>query len=164
MQDDKWLRSLEIGYHGVREYVLHWESDRLVKYTQRDWSGVSANNPKAAAKATFKEADAPQEIYSYSYAADGELEQVTEAIDLQDGDPPRPEVKYQRIPKGVTLNLLLQQAEDLLVAEIPKTIQAAKVRKRFLACFFSLRESIPIRMVSLHRCFSLPIACVSDGC
>src|SRR5258707_2389951 len=48
MQGDRWLRSLEIGHYGVREYVLHWEADQLVKYIERSWSGVSAANPTTA--------------------------------------------------------------------------------------------------------------------
>src|ERR1700722_19423763 len=110
MRGDRWVGSLEIGHYGVREYVLHWEADQLVKYIDRSWSGVSAANPKTATVAKLK--DEGQTVYSYSYTGDGELEQVTEATDPGDGDPPRLEVKYQRIPKGVSLNLLLQQAED----------------------------------------------------
>jgi hypothetical protein len=126
-EGDRWLRSLEIGHRGIREFVLHWEGDRLVEYLDRSWLGVSARDPTAADVAKLEEEG--QTVSSYSYAADGELERVTEETDLGDGDPPRPEVKYQRVPKGVTLSLLLQQAEDMLVAEIPKTIRAAKVRE-----------------------------------
>jgi hypothetical protein len=96
-----------------------------VGYTDRSWSGVSVGKPKAAAVAKIKEEG--KTVYSYSYAADGELERVTEEMDLGDGDPPQVEVKYQRVPKGVSLTSLLQQAEDMLVAEITSTVRAAKV-------------------------------------
>jgi hypothetical protein len=44
-----------------------------------------------------------------------------------DGASYGPEVKYQRVPKGLDLKSLLHQAEDMLVAEIPKQIRAANV-------------------------------------
>src|SRR5262249_30088289 len=58
-----------------------------------------------------------------------ELDRVTEASCMGDGEPGFLETKYQRIPKGSDLQSLLQEAEDLLVAEIPKTIRAAKVQE-----------------------------------
>jgi hypothetical protein len=127
MKDVRWLRSLECGHYGVREYVLYWKADRLVKCVERSWSGVSSDRPRAATVAKLKEER--QAVSSYSYAADGELERMTEEEDWGDGDPPRVEVKYQRVPRGVTLTSLLKEAEDLLVAEIPRTIRAAKVRE-----------------------------------
>jgi hypothetical protein len=127
MEDDRWLRSLEIGHNGVHEGVLHREGDQLVKYVERAWSGVSSSNAKTATVAKLK--SEVQIVSSYSYTGDGELERVTVATDYGDGNPPRVEVKYQRIPKELSLNLLLQQAEDMLVAEVPKTIRAAKVRE-----------------------------------
>jgi hypothetical protein len=130
-QGGKWLRSLEIGHRGVREQVLHWEADRLVTYRDRFWSGASARAPRAAAASKLK--GEGQTVYTYAYADDGELERVTEQAELGDSDPPRPEVKYQRVPRGVSLNSLLRRAEDLLVAEIPKTIRAARVRQRVYA-------------------------------
>jgi hypothetical protein len=129
MQGDRWLRSLEIGHYGIRERVLHWEADRFVKYTDRSWQDVTVSDPKAAAAAKFKPENAQQTVYSYSYAAEGELERVTEQTDLGPGVPPMIELKYQRIPKGMDLKSLLQEAEDLLVAEIPRTIRAAKPKE-----------------------------------
>jgi hypothetical protein len=126
---DRWLRSLEIGPYGVREYVLNWEGNRLLSYVDRSWREVSASEPKAVTTAKLKEKDAEQSSYSYSYSADGQLERVTEEMEMGDGDPPLVEVEYQRVPKGLSLDMLLQQAEDLLVAEIPKTIRAAKVKE-----------------------------------
>jgi hypothetical protein len=71
--------------------------------------------------------------FTYSYAADGELERVTEETDLGEGKPRWIEVKYQRVPKGANLKVLLQEVEDMLVAEIPKTIQAAKAHQTVYA-------------------------------
>jgi hypothetical protein len=123
MDVEKWLRSLQIGPYGVRELVLQWDAEQFVGYIDRSWASPSAGNPKAKLK------DQGQTVYAYSYATDGELERVTAETDLGDGDPPLVEVKYQRIPKGADLKSLLQQAEDMLVAEIPKAIKAAKVRE-----------------------------------
>jgi len=125
MQGDRWLRSLEIGHHGMREFVLHWEADRFVKCVDRSWSGVDLSKPKAAATAKLK--DEGQTTSSYSYAADGELERVTEELVYGDGDSPGLEVKYQRVPKGLDLKSLLQQVEDMLVTEIPKSIRSTKI-------------------------------------
>jgi hypothetical protein len=123
MDDEKWLRSLQIGPYGVRELVLQWDADKFVGYMDRSWGSPSARNPKARLK------DQGETVYAYSYATDGELERVTAETDLGDGNPPLVEVKYQRIPKGEDLDSLVQQAEDMLVAEIPKAIKAAKVRE-----------------------------------
>jgi hypothetical protein len=122
MQGDRWQRSLEIGPYGVCERVLRWEADRFVQYTDRIWRKVSAGNPRAAARTKLKDNDAEQTVYSYTYAADGELDRVTVGPDPE-------EVKYQRVPKGANLKSLLQEAEDMLVAEIPRTLRAAKVRE-----------------------------------
>jgi hypothetical protein len=90
---------------------------------------VSVGKARPSAVAKLREQDADQTVYSYSYAADGELERVTEERTFADGDRLPIEVKYQRIPKGADLKSLLQEAEDMLVAEIPKTIRAAKARQ-----------------------------------
>jgi hypothetical protein len=128
-EGDRWLRSLQIGHSGIRETILRWEADRLVEVIDRSWPSVSTSNPRAAAAAKLGEADAEQTTSTYTYAADGELERVTEQTDLGAGEPPWVEVKYQRVPKGMSLDMLLQQAEDLLVAEIPRAVRAAKVRE-----------------------------------
>jgi hypothetical protein len=128
MQGDRWLRSLEIGHNGMHERVLHWEADRFVKCVDRSWSGVDVSKQKAAATAKLK--DVVQTTSLYSYAADGELERVTEELDYGDGVPRGLEVKYQRVPKGMDLKSLLQQVEDMLVTEIPKTIQSTKIAER----------------------------------
>jgi hypothetical protein len=122
MKGDRWLRWLGIGHYGIREYVLNWEADRLVKYLDRSWSDVTVSDPKAAAKPGEGEVTE----FTYSYAADGELERVTEETDLGEGKPRWTEVKYQRVPKGANLKVLLQEVEDMLAAEIPKTIKAAR--------------------------------------
>jgi hypothetical protein len=125
-EGERWLRSLQVSHSGLRECILRWEADRLVRVVDRSWPGASTSNPRAAAK--LKEADAEQTTHVYSYAADGELDRVTEQTDLGDF-PPWVRVEYQRVPKGVDLDVLLRQAEDLLVAEIPRAIRAAKARE-----------------------------------
>jgi hypothetical protein len=127
MEGGRWLRSLQFGHYGVREILLSWETGRLVRVVDRSWPNVTSSNPRAAAR--LKKADAEQTTSSYSYAADGELERVTEQTDFKGGTPPQVEIKYQRIPRGVSLNTLLREAEDLLVAEIPRAVRAAKVRE-----------------------------------
>jgi hypothetical protein len=129
----RWLRSLEIGAYGVREYLLHWQAGRFVGYADRSWQGVSAGNAGAASRAKLRDKDAEQTVYSYSYAADGELERVTATTELDEGRPPWVEVKYQRLPPGASLKSLLREAEELLVADIPKTLRAAKVRETVYA-------------------------------
>ncbi len=126
-EGERWLRSLQISHSGIQELLLRWEAGRLVRVVDQSWPGVSTRNPRAAAK--LKEADAEQTLSTYSYAADGELERVTEQTDLGEGNPPWVQVKYQRVPQGVNLDMLLRQTEDLLVAEIPRAIRAAKVRE-----------------------------------
>ena len=128
MEGGRWLRSLQVGHSGAREIVLDWEAGRLLKVLDRSWPGASAGSLGAASAARLKEADAEQTTYTYSYGADGELERVTEQAELGDGDPPWVQVKYQRVPEGVNLDTLLRQAEDLVVAEVPRAVRAAKVR------------------------------------
>ncbi len=130
----RWLRSLQIGHAGVREIILRWEAGRLAEVIDRSWPGVSVGRPGAAAK--LREADAEQTTSTYTYAADGELERVTERTDPGDGEPPR--VVYQRVPEGVSLDMLLRQAEDLLAAEIPRAVRAAKVREVVYALLVQL--------------------------
>jgi hypothetical protein len=127
MQDGRWLRSLQVGHAGLREMILRWEADQLVEVIDRSWPGVSTSSPGAAAKLT--ETDAEQTAYTYDYAADGELERVTEKTDLGAGQPPWVRIEYQCVPKGVSLDVLLRQAEEMLVAEIPRAVRAAKVRE-----------------------------------
>jgi hypothetical protein len=129
MEGGRWLRSLQIGHAGTRETILRWKADRLAEVIDRSWPGVSTTSPRAAAAAKLREAEAEQTTCTYTYAADGELERVAEQTDFSDDTPPWVEVKYQRVPKGVSLEALLQQAEDLLVAEIPRAVRAAKVRE-----------------------------------
>ncbi|HEY7315557.1 MAG TPA: hypothetical protein VH643_39880 [Gemmataceae bacterium] len=129
MKDGRWLRSLEIGHNGIHEFALRWEAYRFLGYVWRIWESVSVGKARPSAVAKLREQDADQTVYSYSYAADGELERVTEERTFADGDRLPIEVKYQRIPKGADLKSLLQEAEDMLVAEIPKTIRAAKARQ-----------------------------------
>jgi hypothetical protein len=107
--------------------ILRWDADRLVEVIDRSWPGVSTSRPWVAAKLT--EADAKQTAYTYDYAADGELERVTEKTGLGAGKPLWVRVEYQRVPRGVSLDVLLQEAEDLLVAGIPRAVWAAKVRE-----------------------------------
>jgi hypothetical protein len=126
MEGDRWLRSLQIGHAGVREILLRREADRLVEVIDRSWPEVTTDNPGAAGG--LKEADAEQTSYTYSYAADGGLERVSAQTAGAASDPPWVQVEYQRVPKGVSLDTLLRQAEDLLVAEIPWAVRAAKVR------------------------------------
>jgi hypothetical protein len=127
MNGERWLRSLELGGYGFRERVLRWEDDRFTGYTDRSWSGVTARDVQTASASNFTE-EHPT-VYAYSYATDGELDRVTAESIWDENAPPLVEVKYQRIPKGADLKSLLQQAEDMLVAEIPKAIKAAKVRE-----------------------------------
>ena len=124
MKDGRWLHSWQIGHYGIRGYVLNWEGDRLVKYFDRSWPQVAVSDPQAAAAAKLGKGEVME--YTYSYAADGELERVTEEQDLGKDLPRWFEVKYQRVPKGANLKTLLQEVEDMLAAEIPKTIQAVK--------------------------------------
>jgi hypothetical protein len=128
MDGDRWLRSLEIGHNGIHEQALHWEGDRFTGYTWRIWDSVSVGKVKPAAVAKLREEDADRTVYAYSYAADGELERVTADRDVA-GKHLLSEVKYQCVPKGVSLESLLEEAEDMLVAEIPRTIRAAKVKQ-----------------------------------
>lgn len=129
MKGDRWLRSLELGHYGVRESVLHWEGDRLLKNTWRDWSGLSVSEPRGVTSAKLSDKKAATTTFSYAYTADGELERVTE----ESGSSI--EVKYQRVPKGSDLKSLLQDAEDMLVVEIPKRIKAARVRDTIYGLF-----------------------------
>jgi hypothetical protein len=135
MRGDRWLHSLMIQHNGTHEFALDWEDDRLVRYTWRFWQGVTIGNAKATALGKLGAKEAQKTVYSYSYAADGELERVTEASCMGDGELRFLEMKYQRIPKGSDLQSLLQEAEDLLVAEIPKTIRAAKVQESVYGLF-----------------------------
>jgi hypothetical protein len=127
MDGDRWLRSLAIRSNGIHEHALRWEGDRFTGYTWRIWDSVSVGKAKPAAVAKLREEDADRTVYSYSYTADGELDRVTAERDVA-GEHLLSEVKYQRVPKGVSLESLLQEAEDMLVAEIPRTIRAAKVK------------------------------------
>jgi len=129
MKDGRRLRSLEVRHNGVHEHALRWEGDRFLGYAWRVWPGVTVDRHSPAAVAKLREQDPEETTYSYSYAADGELDRVTEQTDLGAGNPPWVRVEYQRVPKGVDLDMLLRQAEDLLVAEIPRAIRAAKVRE-----------------------------------
>jgi hypothetical protein len=135
MEGDQWRRSLEIGHYGIRESELHWEAGRLVRYFDRSWSGASIGDATTATVAKAESARAEHTGYSYSYSADGELERVTEESYLDEGEPPSVEVKYKRIPKGADLKSLLRDAEEMLVAELPKEICQAKVRKTVCGLF-----------------------------
>jgi hypothetical protein len=129
----RWLRSLEIGAHSTSECLLHWQADRFVGYVDRFWPDVSARSVGAATRAKLRDRDADQIVYSYSYAADGGLERVTATRELDEGRPPWVEVKYQRVAPGADLKSLLRDAEELLVADIPKTLRRAKVRETVYA-------------------------------
>jgi hypothetical protein len=127
MNGDRWLRSIQARHDRINECVLTWEGDRLVKCIERCWSDVALTDPPTAAAAKLRKTEVTEDIYSYTYAADGELERVTEERELGEGHPRWFQVKYQHVPKGTNLKHLLQEVEDILVAEIPPTIQAAKV-------------------------------------
>jgi hypothetical protein len=127
MQGERWLRSLEIRHNGIHEFTLQWEGDRFLGYVWRAWEQVTPQSAKPAAVAKLREQQANVTRYRYTYSADGELEKVTEESDLDNGET-WAEVKYQRIPRGADLKSLLREAEELLVAEIPRRIAAAKVK------------------------------------
>ncbi len=135
MQGDRWVRSLAIGNNGVQEHLLQWEADRLVRYVWRVWESVSVRKPNAKAGAKLREQDAQQTVSSYSYGADGELDRVTSEETWPGIDEPVLDVKYQRLPKGANLKSLLEEAEELLVREIPQTIRAAKVGETVYGLF-----------------------------
>jgi hypothetical protein len=126
---ERWLRSLEIGPYGVHERVLVWEADRLVRLIKRHWESVRAGNAKLPGDPKLEDKNSVEIVSFYSYGADGDLDRVTEERVLTEGEPPWTEVKYQRIARGADLKSLLQEAEEMLVAEIPRTIRAAKVKE-----------------------------------
>jgi hypothetical protein len=128
MQGERWLRSLHIRHNGTHEYALRWDGDRFAGYTWRVWERPSVSDANVKKVPELRPEKADEMVYSYSYAADGELERVTETRDLGDGEP-LVEVHYQRVPKGADLKSLLQEAEDMLVADIPRTVKAAKGRQ-----------------------------------
>jgi hypothetical protein len=128
--DGRLLRDLEIGPYNVSEITADWESGRLIRHTRRFWEGVSTEKPAAAARARFSKHGTQHTEYSYTYSPDGALERVTEAEYLgREKEPWSQTTKYQRLPEGVTLETLLHDAEEALVAEVLRTVRAAKVRE-----------------------------------
>lgn len=128
--DSQWNRTLSITRNSVREELLRWESGLLQEQVVRNWEGVSTRDAEAALKARFSKHGNTNTVYSYSYASDGTLEKVTEQTFLgADKTPVTSGVKYQRLPKGVSLKSLLDDVEELLIFEIPKTIREAKIKE-----------------------------------
>jgi hypothetical protein len=122
----RWVRLLQIGHYGIQEQKNNWDGDRLVRREQFPSEAPKVSNDKLTIP---KAVHVRRIVDDYSYSADGELERVTEVDHFSDDHPPTSEVRYQRVPKGVSLTSLLKVAEEVLVSEIPKMVREAKVRE-----------------------------------
>ncbi len=130
-------RSIVIRSDGGGDSKYEWEDDRLIRIVSWQWRFDELIFPDEPWNE--KREDSFRYDYEFSYAADGEVEQIV--LVYPNTDEKYSEVEYRRKKKGETVKALTKELETRLLERIPERLKELKPASPVYAVFLTYCSS-----------------------